>query len=319
MIDIALFGPTTVWVEDQRIGGEDLGGVKPRQVLEMLAVAPGTPLSKEVIAERLWEGHPPSSYVATLESYVCVLRRRLGLAGGRCSALATLNKGYVLDPTHVSVDLDIVRRVLSRGGPAEVATMLETVGEGLLASDPFAGWADAQRDMFGAELAEACLRQAQLADAAHRRSLAVQLARTAVAHNGYSEDARQVLMRTLWHAGERTEAVLTYVEFRERVHEELGVEPGSVTQRLYVTILRDEFIRARDTDRMELGLLVRLLKQALEGAGPSAGSQHTGIMELGRLMAWLEDAPSDPRRIRTPSTSVPRPRTDATMARSAYR
>src|SRR4051794_26810860 len=259
MMDIALFGPTTVWVDGQRITGEELGGVKPRQILEMLALAPGTPLSKDLIAERLWEGHPPASYIATLESYVCGLRRRLGLAGGRHAALATLNKAYVLDAAQGVVDLDIVRRVLSHGGAADIATALGIVDDRLLDSDPYATWVDVERHCLHEEIVAACMRAAPAADAAGELSLALLLARTAVAHSAYSEVARQLLMRTLWHAGERPEAVLTYVDLRQRMHDELGVEPGSVSQDLYVTILRDEFVNgARGGEQLELGLLIGL-------------------------------------------------------------
>src|SRR4051794_36045194 len=155
MIDIALFGPTLVWVDGRKFAGDDLGGVKPRQILEMLALAPGTPLPKDLIAERLWEGHPPASYVATLESYVCGLRRRLGLGAGRHAALATLNKGYVLDDAQVNVDLDIVRGVLSRGSAADIATVMCLADDVLLDSDPYAAWADIERGVLAEEVAAA--------------------------------------------------------------------------------------------------------------------------------------------------------------------
>src|SRR5262245_57405388 len=81
-----------------------VSGVKPRQILGLLAVRPGEPVSKEALAEYLWDGQPPRSYLATLESHVCVLRRQLGVISGRRSALATVSRGYLLDPSLVSVD-----------------------------------------------------------------------------------------------------------------------------------------------------------------------------------------------------------------------
>jgi DNA-binding SARP family transcriptional activator len=98
MIDIRLFGPTVISGAGTRLVGSDLGGSKPRQLLEMLALDLGTPIPKDLLAERLWDGRPPASYIATVESYVCSLRRRLGLVGGRRGPLATTHHGYLLDP-----------------------------------------------------------------------------------------------------------------------------------------------------------------------------------------------------------------------------
>ena len=52
MIEIQLFGPTTVSCGDIRFTATDLGGSKPRQLLEMLALDVGVPVSQELLAER---------------------------------------------------------------------------------------------------------------------------------------------------------------------------------------------------------------------------------------------------------------------------
>ena len=57
MIEIKLFGTTVVDDGTSQVAGTALGGVKPRQLLEMLATDLGNPLSKDLLAERLWEGN----------------------------------------------------------------------------------------------------------------------------------------------------------------------------------------------------------------------------------------------------------------------
>lgn len=285
MIEIRLFGPTRVRHGERHFEAADLGGGKPRQVLEMLALAPGTLVPKDLLAERLWGGTPPASYIATLESYVCGLRRRLGLACGKGAALATLNKGYVLDPEQVWVDLPAVRTALVSGGPTEVHDVLDGVGGSLLASDPYAGWAEDERTAFDRDVTAACQRVARAADEAGTASVAVDLARTAVRHSEFSEGARQQLMRALWHAGERTEALLEYADLRARMLEELGVEPGTSTQELYVAILRDDgAAEHREVDRTELGLLVRLLREALESGVRVDRAARANLSEVGTML-----------------------------------
>ena len=75
----------------------------------------GRPVTKDQLAERLWEGAPPQSWLTTLEAYVSKLRR--ALAPGvpvRRSVVVTTSGGYRLDDERVSVDLivfaDAVRR-----------------------------------------------------------------------------------------------------------------------------------------------------------------------------------------------------------------
>ena len=93
---VHIIGPTKVATPHGVLGAGQFGGVKPRQILEILALSAGTPGAQgDGWPHLLWDGHPPRSYLATLESYVCVLRRSLagrrpgGGRGGRRSTRAT--------------------------------------------------------------------------------------------------------------------------------------------------------------------------------------------------------------------------------------
>src|SRR3954465_7580885 len=77
MDHIRLLGSTEAYVGGRRVAGRDFGGAKVRQVLEILALTPGRPVAKDQLAELLWEGAPPPSWLATLEAYVSQLRRAL--------------------------------------------------------------------------------------------------------------------------------------------------------------------------------------------------------------------------------------------------
>ena len=67
-MQINIFGPTTAVTSNGVITSSGLGGVKPRQVLEILALSAGSPVSKDLLADLLWAGHPPRSHLGTLES-----------------------------------------------------------------------------------------------------------------------------------------------------------------------------------------------------------------------------------------------------------
>jgi len=262
------------------IGGRapisDLGGVKPRQILEILAATPGAPVTKDRLADLLWEGAPPKSYVGTLESYVCVLRRKVGLGSGRTSPLATTSNGYLLDPTAVVVDLAEFRRLTglaAKAKPAEglrlaqKAVAMQT-GE-LLANETYAGWACSERKIFKRDAVELCVKAAQNALAVHNYDAAVQMARLAIGHDSLAEDAWQHLMRALSASGRGSQAIRTYFELRKVMATELGIEPGPVSRALYMEILCEGPAQApshgnADHEGADLNRRLSTLRRALE-------------------------------------------------------
>jgi DNA-binding SARP family transcriptional activator len=259
-----------------------MGGIKPRQILEILALNAGAPVAKDKLADLLWDGKPPASYVGTLESYVCVLRRSLGLAGGRRSVLATTPNGYRLDPDCVSVDLVEFGRLVARGSMdaatyrGRVEEALRLVRGELLADEPYAAWADRARECFRRDIVAACVHASGLAHAAGDAADAVRLARVAVDHDPSAEEAVQHLMRALWLADRRCEALQRYAEMRQTMLDDIGAEPGTESRDLYLAILRDTPATGPGTvasTEMEIKTLLRLLRQVLEampGVGPPA-------------------------------------------------
>ena len=146
MLHIDLFGTTRVHTVAGGARDVDVCGVKPRQILEMLAARLGSPVTKDVLAEGLWAGRPPASYVASVESYVCVLRRSLAAVPGR--PLVTTHGAYLLDPRLVRVDLVEARAGLAAlesmsGQPLVEAAVraLDAITGEVLAEEPFADWA----------------------------------------------------------------------------------------------------------------------------------------------------------------------------------
>lgn len=296
MIDIKLFGPTVVLVDGVPLGAAELGGLKPRRILEMLALELGTPVSKDRLADRLWENQPPAAYVATIESYVCVVRRKLGVASGKQSVLATTNSGYLLDPEGVRVDYADFRALLAQAAtePDPVAVELVDRALGLmsgelLVNEPYETWAEQERQELSDLIAVACTRGAQIAGAAGDTVRAVRLARVAADQGFFSETPWQELIRALWTAGRRAEALRAYADLRAGMLDELGIEPGPVSQALYMEVLRGVVPgRCRSADRHEnrheVRTLIRLLRQALEAGTGIDAYTEPGVSEVARVL-----------------------------------
>src|SRR5215217_5657706 len=105
-LQISVLGPLSIRLGDTTLNANDLGGPKPRQVLEILLLSFGLAVSKTRIIDLLWNGNPPAVALPTLESYVSVLRRRLQPGAGRTGPLRTVTGGYVIEPSLVHLDLN---------------------------------------------------------------------------------------------------------------------------------------------------------------------------------------------------------------------
>lgn len=286
MLEIDLFGRTRA-----RVDGVDVGSLsgKQRQILAILALEAGTPVAKERLADQLWDGSPPGSYVGTLDSYICVLRRRLALGAGRGSLLATTQAGFMLveDPS-VVVDLSRFRSLARATSEAtsqqvvELATQALSLVQGDLVMDaPYADWAVRVRESFRHELLELALDAAQRANAIGEPAVAERMARMAIRHDPVREDAWRQLMLAQWFSGRRAGALATYSELRSTLADSLGDEPGQESRELYLTVLRDEPDVPTEDHRTELRTLLRLLRQALDSTpGVRAPGRDSALSDV---------------------------------------
>ena len=271
-IHVQLFGTTTVVLPDGTTM-TDLGGKKPRQVLEILALSLGAPVSKDRLVELLWEGNPPRTYIATLESYISLLRRRMGSSRGRRSPLATTSSGYILDSAFVDVDVDEFRRLVQPTLNTAPEVALERIERAvalvtgdLLVSEPYANWAVHERTLFGSEYLQACNRAAAHALTVSRPHTAVEMARRAIGCDEMSESSWQLLIRALSATGARSDALRAYLDLRQTLVEALGTEPSPASRALYLDLLAEH--RAQPTAATsvhEVRTLLGLLRDALEG------------------------------------------------------
>jgi DNA-binding SARP family transcriptional activator len=273
MFDIKLFGTTTVHSTAGEVVGSQLGGIKPRQILEVLALADGVPVSKDRLVEVLWGDGAPSGAIATLETYVCVLRRRM-VAGTRApSPITTTSAGYRLNRDAATVDLHECRSLIARAGTADddvrvlalTRRALQLCDQPLLTSETRAGWADVARDEFRQVLAAACGRASRAALALGDPEGAVQFATRATSLEPYDEALTRDLMRALSADGRRAGALRAFLDLRRGLVEELGVEPGPQTRALYVQVLSNDADSATDAiaSRVELRGLVELLRDTV--------------------------------------------------------
>ena len=228
----------------------EIGSIKQRAVLALLALRVNQVVSQDVLLDRLWPTEPPTSAILTLRSLVSRLRRVLDV-GGSGFELQTRDPGWVLQADPASVDavrfetlVAEARACLGRGeASAAAATLREAlalwrgealedlVGAGYLAAE--ATRLDEARLAAVEDLAEAELASGWTADALARLE-------NHVAGHPLREGAWGQLMTALYQLGRQAEALRAYQRIRTILANELGIDPNPALVDIEKRILRHD-------------------------------------------------------------------------------
>ena len=245
---IRLFGPLSIQDGARSLGPRDLGGVRPKQVLEILLAARGHQVPTDRLAELLWGRQPPRNVAGSLQTFVSMLRRRLTTNRERARALVvTEPEAYRFAPELVSLDLDRVDELLERSAhePTRVARSLleqalELVRGDVLEDEPYSTWAVDLRGSYQGRVLGAHLEAADAALAELDFAPALAHAEAAAAFDGFGERAQRTQMLALYALGRSHEALSRYRSFRGRLDEELGLAPAPETRAVETAIIRQD-------------------------------------------------------------------------------
>jgi DNA-binding SARP family transcriptional activator/pimeloyl-ACP methyl ester carboxylesterase len=244
MIEARMFGPLAVRLNGGWLGPRDFGGAKPKQLLEILLLERGRAVAKDDLADRLWGAQLPDHVDASVETYVSVVRRRLGDAR---RLITTEPGGYCLSAQSVSVDLGEFDRLVQWAAavePVERRVKLEAAialaGGEVLADEPYAEWALPVRAQYRERRLQAVVELAECCLALGDPRAAVEHAQESVATDPLLERAYRVLIVGHYVLGDQAEALRAYARCREALAHELGVVPLPETLSLHTAIVRNE-------------------------------------------------------------------------------
>ena len=243
VVRFRILGPLEVWT------GQDWGGIgapKWRSLLAALLLNPGQAVSADRLIAELWGDEPPPSAPNLLSVYVLRLRRLLGDAEGR--VLATRAPGYQLrlgvgDLDARSFELLVTqgRQALGAGDPRRAAVVLAealTLWRGsALADVPPSPLVTAEAGRLEESRLAALELRAEAELGCGRHDQLVPELRRLISDQPLREELWGLLIRALDGAGRHAEAVAAYGQAREVIADELGVDPGTELQRLYLAML----------------------------------------------------------------------------------
>ena len=246
-VEFTILGPFEVRVDD---GVVDLGGMRQRGLLAILALHRNEVVPTDRLIDQLWGGEPPATALHTVQVFVSRLRRALGTAADR---LVTRGPGYALEIDADAIDASRCGRLYT-SARAAVAIGDYSRGESLL-REAMALWrgvplADFTYESFAQaaiagleELRLSCreeLVEAELALGRHHQ-LVPEL-EAFVREQPLRERARGQLMLARYRCGRQAEALEDFRQARQKLIDELGVEPGFALRELHEAILRQDAI-----------------------------------------------------------------------------
>ncbi|HSC49071.1 MAG TPA: BTAD domain-containing putative transcriptional regulator [Gaiellaceae bacterium] len=249
---IRLFGPLSIEDGERTLGPADLGGARPKQVLEILLAARGHRVPTDRLAELLWGEQRPQNVAGSLQTFVSNLRRHLATDVERGRELVvTEPEAYRFATDLVALDLDCFDRLLERSARepthrarAALEHALDLVRGEVLEDEPYATWALDLRGSYQGRVLGARLDAADAALAELDFAAALAHAEQAAALDQFSERSHRAQMLALHALDRMHEALARYRQYRQRLDDELGLEPSAETRALEAAVIRQEDVRA---------------------------------------------------------------------------
>jgi YVTN family beta-propeller protein len=247
-VEFRILGPFEIVSDGRPL---PLGPGKERALLALLLLYRNERVSTDRLVDLLWDEAPPESAPKMIQIYVSRLRRRLATAAGGDQRLLTQAAGYRLRVEPDELDLDRFERLCDEGrkalsagaAPRAVARLSEALS--LWRGPPLADVADGhfleQERARLEELRLGALEERIEADLALGAGAAlVDELQALLREHPLRERPAAQLMLALYRSGRQADALATYKEVRDRLVDELGIEPGRPLKELEQSILRQD-------------------------------------------------------------------------------
>ena len=247
-MDFRILGPMEIWDADRRVS---VGGPRHRKLLALLILARNHVVSRDQLVDTLWTGAPPASAAAIIHVRVSELRRSLGEEAAGTSPLLTVGGGYQLvtalddvDSARFQARAESGHRALARSHhEAAVDTLRGALG--LWRGTAYADLLDepaAQAERTRLETirtgVEDDLLEARLQLGEHV-AVAAELA-ALVVQTPWAERRWSLLMHAQYRGGQQAEALATFGSARDRLVNDIGVEPGPELRRMHEAVLNQD-------------------------------------------------------------------------------
>ncbi len=250
-IRIYLAGRVAVEVDGRIVVDEShFRGRQGRLVFAYLVCERTRPVSREELARIVWPRETALAWEVALSALMSRLHRHLSADDLRCRGVS-LARGFgqyrLILPADVWIDLeaattaiDEAEGALRAGRPQMIlgpATVAANISRRPFCSDVEGEWVESQRRKLERQLLRSleCLSEMWLSEG--EPGLAEETSTQAMEIDPFRETSYQLLMRAYMAGGNRAKALMLYEHLRRLLTEELGADPSSETQMVYLRLL----------------------------------------------------------------------------------
>ncbi|MBW4704682.1 MULTISPECIES: BTAD domain-containing putative transcriptional regulator [unclassified Micromonospora] len=296
---IDVLGPLRIQVGVEPV---TLGSNRQRMLLGLLALHPDAIVSRHEIVDVLWGHDPPDSCLNLVHTYVARLRRVLDQPGGPAATITHVGGGYRLRVDPAQLDLSRFAAAIERaeGSVAGDLPSLDRLA-GALALWRGPVLADAAPSLTQHPTA-AALNRRRIATAVTYATLAVDLGlpdravrelHAVASHEPLHEQVHARLMLALAACGQQARALALHRNLRDRLAEQLGVEPGPELREAQLRILRQDLPRMVThpggpvTGTVPAPRLTEVAPRRPEVAQPTPPSRHRSPAQLPPDVAYF--------------------------------
>jgi DNA-binding SARP family transcriptional activator/DNA-binding CsgD family transcriptional regulator len=240
----AALGPLRAWSDGHPV---DLGPVRQQAVLAALLLRPDVTVARQDLLSDVWDFEQPSSAVAPV--YIYRLRQRLTPHDGqRDAVIASDSAGYRFVSRGIGCDVAEWDELVGRATQAEQdedlprAVDAYSLAVALFTGEPLAGlpgpFAAGQRLRLAERRMAVTLAKLRLQVRLGDHADAIGELFPLTQSHPYHESAAALLIHTLHASGRQADALAVYRRTRQRLINDLGVEPGPLLCRAHWSVLR---------------------------------------------------------------------------------
>jgi DNA-binding SARP family transcriptional activator/tetratricopeptide (TPR) repeat protein len=290
-VEFRVLGPLEVLGD----GGEPvrLPGGRARIALALLCVKRGLVVPTDWLIHATWNGSPPATAIAQTQAHISALRRALGPAR---DLIGTTEQGYLLRVDEPATDLGRLRLLARQARTAQPAEAVKLLAEAvaLWRGIPFGGADCAEletaADLIEQEYVTVLEEHARLVFAhgtpADSTAVITRLQEWCTSH-AMHEGLHAALIEALARTGRQADAIAAYHDLRERLAEELGVDPGPPLRSLYQRIVSGQSVSGQSVSGQSVS------GQSVSGQSVSGqnvtGQSVTGPIRPAQLPASVAD------------------------------
>ncbi len=245
-VRLGVLGPLTVTVQ-----GVDtpVTGAGTRAALGLLALDPNHPVGMDQLAAIVWRDKAPKTWETQIHAAISRLRRILASTPSTVPAILRVPSGYQLRISENQLDLMGFRAAMQQGsalrGTDRLAALDAYTAGVALWRGAVCGDDELLRhhpSVVGAtsEYTDALVAMADLAAELGAHERVIGALQHATALEPYHEGLHQRLMVAMAARGDRAGAARVFIKLRQRLVDELGLEPARDLQEVHQRILRDD-------------------------------------------------------------------------------